>query len=367
MSTQLKPARAVKPGDILREELEERGWTQKDFANIIGRSPQVVNEIVGGKKSITPETAAQFAAALGMSAELWLNLESVYQLSRVSSDSSLDEVTRTALLYEAAPVKELITRGWISGKDDAGELQQELLAFLGLADLSQVDQLAARFRLSGARTPEDTALISWLRRAEILAYRRNARPYEPDALRRAASDLRCLSLRRDQMAAVSKRVAELGVRLVIVPHLSKTYVDGAAFWLDASSPVVALSVRYNRIDNFWFTLMHELAHIVLHADSDRKAFVDKNLQGIAQDKHEAEANAKAGEWLVSPEEYAEFDARRKGYYSGMAIRAFADELGIHSAILVGRIHHATGNYRLMRRLLEPVCEPAELERIKKAA
>lgn len=80
MQNRLRPARAVKPGNILRRELEARGWTQKAFAQVIGRPAQMVNEIISGKKSITPETALLFSAAFGASSELWLNLESSYRL-----------------------------------------------------------------------------------------------------------------------------------------------------------------------------------------------------------------------------------------------------------------------------------------------
>jgi len=81
MDTKRRPARLVKPGDILREELEERGWSQREFAGMIGKPYQAVSEIVNGKKGITPDTAIRFAQTLGTSPELWLSLESSYRLA----------------------------------------------------------------------------------------------------------------------------------------------------------------------------------------------------------------------------------------------------------------------------------------------
>lgn len=99
MDSNPKPARAVKPGDILREELDERGWTQKDFAEIIGRPVQVVNEVISGKKSITPETACLIAAALSTSPQLWLNLESSYRLWMAEANLDTSEIARRAERY----------------------------------------------------------------------------------------------------------------------------------------------------------------------------------------------------------------------------------------------------------------------------
>ena len=103
METKLRPARVVKPGHILKEELEARGWTQKAFAQVIGRPAQMVNEIISGKKSITPETALLFSAAFGTSPELWLNLESSYRLRLMETDTETSEVARRAEKLSAAP------------------------------------------------------------------------------------------------------------------------------------------------------------------------------------------------------------------------------------------------------------------------
>ncbi|MCL5105538.1 MAG: HigA family addiction module antitoxin [Armatimonadetes bacterium] len=101
MTTKLRPARAVKPGNILGRELEARGWTQKEFAQVIGRPPQTVNEIIAGKKAITPETALLFSAAFGTSAELWLNLESNYRLRLLEKSAEMSEVARRAQQHTA--------------------------------------------------------------------------------------------------------------------------------------------------------------------------------------------------------------------------------------------------------------------------
>ena len=105
------PAEVFPPGELLRDELEARGWTQTEFAEIIGRPPRVVNEIISGKRSVTPETARELAAAFGTSAQLWMNLESAYQLSKV--EPVTERIAQEAALRERFPVREMTKRGWI--------------------------------------------------------------------------------------------------------------------------------------------------------------------------------------------------------------------------------------------------------------
>lgn len=123
---------AVPPTDsaeepYIRDELEARGWTQEDLAAILGRPLSAVNQIIKGNKAITPQTARELAAAFGTSAELWLNLENAYRLGLSRQETA--EVSKRARLYELAPLKEMIRRGWIPPHEDADDLELAVLAF----------------------------------------------------------------------------------------------------------------------------------------------------------------------------------------------------------------------------------------------
>src|SRR5215813_9343969 len=133
MKPALRPFRPVKPGEILQEELEAREWTQADLAEILGRPVQAINEIIVGKKAITPDTALALSQALGTSPEYWLNLESAYRLDLLHERrSSGSEISRRSRLYSIAPVKELMKRRWIdvSTPFDLDRLEQEVCRFL---------------------------------------------------------------------------------------------------------------------------------------------------------------------------------------------------------------------------------------------
>ena len=132
MGNNLKAARVSPPGRILKQELEARGWTQKDLANIMNRPPQVINEIIKGTKQITPETAIELSKAFGTSAKFWQNLEANYQLFLAKKQKDDSDIQRRSRLYTIAPVAELIKRQWIKPTDSLDELEQEICSFLGI-------------------------------------------------------------------------------------------------------------------------------------------------------------------------------------------------------------------------------------------
>jgi len=156
------PRKAFPPGRLLSEELEQRGWSQADFAQIIGRPPRVVNEIIKAKRAITPETALAFSGALNTGAEFWMNMESSYQLSKVRIE--LAPIARRARMYERFPIREMQKRGWIPITRNLDKLERSLLEFFG------IDAVDSDLNLAHAakRTSYEVVLptqAAWLSRA----------------------------------------------------------------------------------------------------------------------------------------------------------------------------------------------------------
>jgi len=171
----------------------------------------------------------------------------------------------------------------------------------------------------------------------------------------------------EDVALVPSTLARWGVRLVFLRHLTKTYLDGAAFWLE-EGPVVALTLRYDRIDSFWFTLMHELAHLV---EGRTEAYLDQLEDGGADDTaepapvdpYEESANDLASRWLLAPEAFSDFVTRTEPRFSRVSIEAFAASQGRHPGIVLGRLQReGLVPYRNLRGLLVKV-SPALVERI----
>lgn len=355
MSQLLQPARVVAPGRILERELEARGWTQQDLATIMGRPVQAISEIVRGAKQITPETAIELAAALRTSPEFWINLESNYRLflARKEEGASGDnDIARKSRLYELAPVRELGKRNWIRLTNNISDLEREVCQFLRIATPDETPHLAVNFRCAAERGPETSAQIAWLRRVEHLVEQQRVATFDLQRLRQGLPALRACAAEAAQVARVPELLGELGVHCVFVPHLSKSFIDGAALYLD-NHAVVALSLRYDRIDAFWFTLLHELAHILLgHPGVHLDVFDDQEVQ---PEQVEMEANQQACDWLIDPAMFTAFVNQSRPHFSQSRIEAFAAQQGIHPGIVTGRLQHEKLiGYAHLRKLLVKV-------------
>ncbi|MBC1241491.1 HigA family addiction module antitoxin [Nostoc sp. 2RC] len=334
MSQNLAPARVPTPGKILSRELEARGWTQKDLAEIMGRPVQTINEIIRGSKQITPETAIELSQALGTSPEFWTNLEAKYRLHLVGKEKKEQDIARKSRLYTIAPISELIKNKWIQAADSIDELERQVCDFFGVSSLDETHQLDVNFRCSEYRQPEITSRIAWIKRVENLAKQQTVASFERKKLETAIPEILACAQEVESVVRIPQLLTDLGVHFLIVPHLSKTYLDGAAFYLN-SNPVIALTLRYDRIDSFWFTLMHELAHIVL---GHQGAYFD-NLDALEDNDKEMEANEKAAGWLINPQTLNEFIIRSKKVFSRKAIEEFSHSQNRHPGIIIGRLHH----------------------------
>ena len=344
MTEKLRPFRPIAPGEILKDELEARGWTQSDLAEILGRPIQAINEIITGKKAIVPATAVELSRAFGTSAEFWLNLESAYRLDLLHHQGGGNEqIARRARIYSLAPVKDLAKKGWISKTSDLNTIERELCRLLDIDSIDEKPSLSLAARRSDPYGEFSPVQVAWACRARQQARKQKGKRFDRRRFSAQVSKLPHLSVEDDALAQLLDALAGFGVRLVVVEHLPQTHLDGAALWLDAKSPVVALSLRYDRIDSFWFTLMHELAHIRL--STAHAAYVDDNLVGPnaepREDKPQAEqeADALACQWLVPQKELEAFVARTKPYFSKTAIVKFADSVGVHPGIVVGQLQY----------------------------
>jgi len=322
------------PGEYIKDELEARGWTQETLADVLDRPLRTINQIIAGTKAITAQTAQELAAAFDTSAELWMNLESAYRLGLEQQHDS-DGISRRARLHESAPVNEMIRRGWITKKSSLPELEAEIYRFFQ-------DDLCVAARKS---TPYDTTTApqkAWVCRAYHLAKRIPVkRRYTKATAEKRLPDLHALTTSEHEARHIPEVLGEMGIRFVVIEHLAKTKIDGAALWMDKHSPVIALSLRYERIDGFWFTLCHELMHI-LRGD---KWSLDNELVGPGKTgtdeitEAEREADKAASNFLIPSDKIESFIARNKPRFSKVNIIRFAGLHGIHPGIVVGQLQH----------------------------
>ncbi len=347
----MSQAEAMDPGDAIRAMLGARDWTQAQLAEIIGRSPRDVSDLVSGKRAISPDIAKELAAALETPAQYWIELDGKYRLTQIADVD--DAITRRARLHAFAPIKDMIKRHWLKPSDDAGVLEESVKRYYGIRSLDEPLNLphAAR-RVNQEVSPAQWA---WLFRARHLATAVQAAPFSRRSLSRGLTELRSLLLSAQETRRVARVLADAGIRLLVIEQLPKTTIDGACFWIDRKSPVIALSLRYDRIDCFWFTLAHELGHV---ASGDALS-IDAELAGEsarpAEDDAETEANRFAADLLIPQESLDDFIARTRPLYGRQKILGFAARLRVHPGIVVGQLQFRQEiPWSAMRPMLEKV-------------
>ena len=331
-------AEVFPPGEFIKDELEARGWSQLDLADITGRDPAQINLIINGKQSLTPETAKQLGDAFGTGAQFWLNLEAAYKGSQIEPTES--PVARRAMLYEKFPVREIVKRGWIEPSDNVEVLEKRLCDFYEIDAPDEEPRLAhaARKSTKGTLTPLQKA---WLFRVRNLARAVWASAFSTSSLNQCLAALSLMRRNREDIRRVPQVLAEHGIRLVIVEPLPTTKIDGVTLWLDKQSPVIALSFRYDRLDWFWHTLAHELMH-VKKRDGISEPILDTDLVGEDADQlseSERFIDSAACEFLIPQKDINKFIARTGPYYSKQQISLFAQRLKVHPGIIVGQLQH----------------------------
>jgi addiction module HigA family antidote len=341
--TQYLSETAVVPGETIRDILADMGMTQAELAARMKRPANKINEIIQGKKEITVETALELELTLGLPATFWMNLEKNYQLTkaRLAEDGRLAE---EAVILKKFPVKEMCRFGWIQKRENVRLQVRELLGFFGITSftqLSEIQSLAPAWRKGGGGKACAYALSAWLRKGVLEASKVSVKKFDPKGLKASIATIRGFTLLPDFHDSVVGHFASHGVALVYVPHLPKSYVNGAAYWQN-EKPIVQLSLRYSYSDIVWFNLFHELGHVLLHSNRKNKAFIDDTIAGSDSfksddPKREEEANKFAQESLIPPSLYAKLIGSE--FERPAVLRELASEIGVHPGVLVGRLHH----------------------------
>lgn len=324
--------------------MEQGGFIPRDLIPIMG-SRAKVSEVLSGKRTLTMQMARALHASLGIPADVLL------QQPGGELPSELEGIE-----WERFPVAEMAKRGWFpGGRNLAGRAKEIMSDLIRRAGGKEVLPVALFRKNDHARLNAKTnpyALKAWC--WEILA-RANSRKL-PAAYKPGTVDLGFLrkiarlSWSEDGPRLAQKFLAEHGIHLICLAHLRRTHLDGAALQLADGTPVIGLTLRYDRLDNFWFCLLHELAHVGRHFETSRaEAFVDdlslRDVEGVKHDLKEGEADEWAEEALIPSEAW---EASRVRFDpSPLAVMALAQSLGIHPAIVAGRIRHETKNFRLL--------------------
>ena len=357
----LTPGELIYPGEYLLDELEAKGISQKDFALQIGMQPTQLNEIIKGKgkRAINAETALLFEKALGISAEYWLNIQKNYELDvakiNKKNQQRLEAIETWNMIKDNIAVAFYKKQGIILG-DPVADIPviKEVYNITNFEQLAQINanQNYARFKRSDALQIDKINLIGWVKLVEYKASRFNVKPFDLNKKASLIDELKKVFVEnKDVKTRVEDILNSYGIKIVYQEKGEKTPVDGISFWSEGN-PAIGMSLRHNRIDNFAFTLFHELGHIFLHLPNNNKIeFIDlfDLNDDYSENSEELEANKFAQDMLIPNQEWTEFYNERNSYPDA-DIKRFAKKVKIHPAIVKGRICRTMGVYKTRTKI-----------------
>lgn len=335
------------PIDAIKFRMEQLGLKQQDLIPFIG-SRSKVSEVLNRKKPLTLSMMRGLNKGMGIPAEVLLR-----EQGADFPDSFSDPE------WHKFPVGEMVKRGWIAADDYSPRLDEELVrSFIDRA--GGYKSLAAAFLRQGAGArmnvkADKYAVSAWcLRVIELANAKKSKHVYKKGTLNSTTlKEIARLSYFSNGPMLAREYLEKQGIRLVVVPHLPKTYLDGAAMLLPDGSPVVGLTLRYDRIDYFWFSLLHELVHISKHLSKDKQIIVDdldlRRHEKGALDRAELEADELASSAMIPEKYWRQINAMEKIPLE--RVLAIAETLKINPAIIAGRIRFERKNYRLFTKLV----------------
>ncbi len=340
------PIELPDPVETIKFRMEQQDLLQKDLVPYMG-SQSRVSEVLNRKRPLSLSMIRALHEGLGIPAEVLLREPG-------------EEIPEESYDRRDYPFAEMVKRGYFDpfpGSLREAWLRAEalLVDFFSIFEGMEPQPILCK---RTDRDPDVNALIAWQAQALRLAKAEvdDLPEYDPDTADDAA--LRAL-VRQSYFSTGPQNARKLlnrwGIHLIILRHLPKTYLDGASFMAPWGKPVVGLTLRYDRLDNFWFTLLHELAHVRLHLDPNQAglAFFDetRRIKAEPKDPREREANAFAQDTLILAEAWERKRSSLLPKPAKRIVRQFAEELRISPAIVAGRVRYETGNYTQLGSLV----------------
>jgi len=330
------------PIEGIKFRMDQNNLKPADLIPYIG-SRSRVSEILSGKRQLTLDMVRALSKGLGIPAKVLI------QKPELEQDAELNA-------WDNSLVKEMSKRGYfgVGALKEANKIAL-LKSFFSVTgqSIQVVGMLRKSLHYRTSPLTDKRALVAWSTQVFKKAKKiKGPKRYQhgtlsPGFLRELAKK----STNKNGPLVVQDHLKKNGIILVTEPHFSKTYLDGATLLLNKNNPVIGLTLRYDRLDNFWFTLMHELAHISLHYDRDITIYYDEieGVKGSDINGIESEADQMAQEALVPSSKWENSPA--KLIPSPMAAQSLADELGVHVAIVAGIMRYRHKNFYYLNKIV----------------
>jgi HTH-type transcriptional regulator/antitoxin HigA len=349
------------PGQLITHLIEQRGWSKRVLATVLDMSETVVNKMTTDVRPISAADAILLEDVFGIPASTFLDLQSRYDLAKARIKSAPDpKRSERAQLFNALPIASMIKRGWIDVQDikDYKAIEAELSKFFKVESTSDIPVLPHAAKKTDVANDTTAEQLAWLYRVNQIALEMIAPPASKSSIENAIETLIPLRISEASIRKVPEILAKAGIRFIIVESLPSAKIDGVCFWLADNAPVIALTLRFNRIDNFWFVLRHELEHalrghgkgvVQIDIELEKDHFIHQNIA-----EEERLANEAAANFCVPSKKIDSFITRKSPFFSERDLLGFAKINQIHPGLVVGQLQRRTGRYDLFRKHLVSV-------------
>ena len=319
---------ATPPGVTIKEQLLNRGMNQKEFAARMGMSEKHISKLINGEVQLTIDTAMRLEMVLGVPAQFWCNLESIYRekVAKVNEENAMDTDIE---IVKKIPYKEMSKNGWV---EDTSKCQEKVINLRKYFEVAQLEfwrgNLVPGIACRKLSTSEksDYALLAWAQKAKLESRKVDTSPIDIKRLIEIIPQIRKMTMMnpKDFCQQLTTKLASCGIALVFLPHIGGSFLHGATFY-EGSKIVVALSVRGKDADKFWFSLFHELGHIILGHIGKAECTTD--------DENSADIFSK--NTLIPTEKFEKYVKEYE--INERSIIDFAHEVDIDPGIVVGRL------------------------------
>ena len=347
------------PGQYIEALMSSRGWTQRVLAIILDINETLLNKIIGGHRPIDAKISLLLGDVFRVNPENFLELQKRYELAKAKIEIQPDsDRALRAHIFGDLPIAAMIKRGWLNVDSirDVSQVETALLEFFNVKAIEDIETLPHAANKTETLLPATPVQIAWLYRVKKIAEEMLVGKFSNHAVNVTLEKLRGLLHSPEEARKVPRILAECGIRYLIVEALPSSKIDGACFWLDDKSPVIAMTLRYDRIDNFWFVLRHELEHVI-QKHGQEKMIIDSDLEGknvgVSSDipAEEQIANEAAIEFCVPQKKLDSFIARKNPFFKEIDILGFANIIHVHPGIISGQLQYRTGRYERFRNHL----------------
>lgn len=323
--------RRIHPGVYIKESLSVMEMTAKEFAARTGISERTLSAIINGNGDITFDVAYKLSVYFDNSINYWTNLQTQYDvyIREIEEEKTMEEewsLIKTVKKY-------LLEFKYISSEDSKKDIIRkcrELVGVNSLVLLNKVDSFVCLKEQHSQKEANCFFQNFWIALAFNNARKKKGNPYNKALLKKSINEIRSMTIQDPKVfyPRLQEIFANCGISFVLLPYLPKSNIYGATKWFSKDNVMLAISNRGERADLFWFTLFHEISHVLM--EHRRETLI--NMEGIEDD----EADVMAADMLILREEWEQFVSFKN--YTKESITEFAHKIGIHPSIILGRLH-----------------------------